>query len=198
MPADLADPLKADEEDRKTDHAPLVQVKADWVAAVTATIETNLWQGRSVVKEGSRRRRRPGSPSFTRGRSTASCATGFSTCPATGRQNVNEVYRRCLGKVRCLCPGMFEGINQNTPFRKKRSAAAPHGRRSLLSPADMTRLSEHILRVSDVLCLSAVTIRSLVLEWLDAEGHDLGEAGLAWHALELQEARQVRERGPQP
>ena len=29
--------LKADEEDRKTDHAPLV--------AVTATIETNLWEG---------------------------------------------------------------------------------------------------------------------------------------------------------
>ena len=29
MPADLADSLKADEEDRKTDHAPLVQVKAN-------------------------------------------------------------------------------------------------------------------------------------------------------------------------
>ena len=32
----------------------------------------------------------------------------------------------------------------------------------LLSPADMTRLSEQIMRVSDVLCLSAVTIRGLV------------------------------------
>ena len=51
---------------------------------------------------------------------------------------------------------MFDGINQNTPYRWKRSAAAPHGRKRLLSPADMTRLSEHILRVTDVLCLSAV------------------------------------------
>ena len=49
--ADLADFLKADEEDRKTDHAPLVQVKANEVATVTATTETNLRQGGSVVKE---------------------------------------------------------------------------------------------------------------------------------------------------
>ena len=34
---------------------------------------------------------------------------------------------------------------------------------------DVTRLSEHILRVTDVLCLSAVTIRGLVHEWLDAD-----------------------------
>ena len=33
----------------------------------------------------------------------------------------------------------------------------------------MTRLSEHILRVTDVLCFSAVTIRNLVQVWLDAE-----------------------------
>ena len=44
MPTDLADSLKADEEDRKTDHAPLVQVKANEVATVTATIERNLRQ----------------------------------------------------------------------------------------------------------------------------------------------------------
>ena len=37
----------------------------------------------------------------------------------------------------------------------------------------MTRLSEHIMEVTDVLCLSAVTIRGLVLEWLDAEGLDV-------------------------
>ena len=43
----------------------------------------------------------------------------------------------------------------------------------MLSPSDVTRLSEHNLRVSDVLCLSAVTIRSLVREWLDAEGLDV-------------------------
>ena len=43
----------------------------------------------------------------------------------------------------------------------------------MLSPADMTRLSEHILRVTDVLCLSAVTTRALVNEWLDAEELDV-------------------------
>ena len=36
----------------------------------------------------------------------------------------------------------------------------------------MTRLSEHIQRVTDLLCLSAVTVSGLVLEWLDAEGLD--------------------------
>ena len=45
MPADLAKSLKVDEEDRKTDHAPLVQVKANWVASVTASIETNFRLG---------------------------------------------------------------------------------------------------------------------------------------------------------
>ena len=43
----------------------------------------------------------------------------------------------------------------------------------MLSPSDVTRLSEHNLRVSDVWCLSGVTIRSLVREWLDAEGLDV-------------------------
>ena len=43
----------------------------------------------------------------------------------------------------------------------------------MLSPADMTRLSEHIMRVTDVLCLSAVTVHGLVLEWRDAEGLDV-------------------------
>ena len=43
----------------------------------------------------------------------------------------------------------------------------------MLTPADMTRLSEHIMRVTDVLCLSAVTIHGLVLEWFDAEELDV-------------------------
>ena len=83
--------------------------------------------------------------------------------------------QRCLCEVQLLCSGMFDGIDPNTPYRWKRSAprAAPLGRRSMLTPADMTRLSEHIMQVTDVLCLSAVTIRSLVLEWLDAEGLDV-------------------------
>ena len=45
------------------------------------------------------------------------------------------------------------------------------------------------MRVTDVLCLGGVTIRTLVYEWLDAEGL----TALARHALELQEARQVLE-----
>ena len=45
MPADLANSLKADEEDRKTDHAPLVVTENEEVATLTATIETNLKQG---------------------------------------------------------------------------------------------------------------------------------------------------------
>ena len=55
------------------------------------------------------------------------------------------------------------------------------------SLADMTRLSEHVMRVFDVLCLSAVTIRGLVRDFLDVEGLDA--------RLELQEARQVSTEG---
>ena len=43
----------------------------------------------------------------------------------------------------------------------------------MLTPVDTTRLSEHIMRMTDVLCLSAVTVHGLVLEWLDAEGLDV-------------------------
>ena len=83
--------------------------------------------------------------------------------------------RRCLCEVQRLCRGVFDGIDPNTPYRWKRSAprAETLGRRSMLSPADTTRLSEHIMKVTDVLCLSAVTIHGLVLEWLDAEGLDV-------------------------
>ena len=73
---------------------------------------------------------------------------------------------QCLCEVQRLCPRMFDGINPNIPYRWERRAprAAPLGRIILLSPGDKTRLSEHILRVTDVLCLSAVTIRGLVYE----------------------------------
>ena len=60
-----------------------------------------------------------------------------------------------------------------------RHEEAPLGRKTLLSPADMTQLSEHIMRVTGVLCFSAVTIKSLVHEWLDAEGLDV-RAGEWW------------------
>ena len=52
MPADLADTLNADDEDHKTDRAPLVAVtENEEVSTLTATIETNLRQGGAVVKE---------------------------------------------------------------------------------------------------------------------------------------------------
>ena len=83
--------------------------------------------------------------------------------------------QRCLCEVQCLCPGMFDEVHKNTPYRWKRSAprAVPLGRKSMLSPADMTRLSEHIMRITDVLCLSAVTLQRLVHEWLDEMGFDV-------------------------
>ena len=52
-------------------------------------------------------------------------------------------------------PG-FDGINLNTPYR-----------------ADMRR------RVTDVLCLSAVTIKSLIHDWRDVEGLDV-RPGKSW------------------
>ena len=51
MTCPLADTLNADEEDRKSDRAPLVAVTENEVATVTATIETNVRQGGAVVKE---------------------------------------------------------------------------------------------------------------------------------------------------
>ena len=49
MPAALANSLKADEEDRRSDHAKLVAVTENQeVATLTATIEPNLRQGRQA------------------------------------------------------------------------------------------------------------------------------------------------------
>ena len=45
MPADLAYHLKADEEERKTDNAPVVAATENEVVTVAATIETKLWHG---------------------------------------------------------------------------------------------------------------------------------------------------------
>ena len=87
----------------------------------------------------------------------------------------NWDMQRCLSEAKRFCPDMFDHVHQKTPYRWKRSAARPEtrGRKSMLSPADMTRLSEHIMKLTDVLCMSAVTIHGLVLEWLDAEGLDV-------------------------
>ena len=76
--------------------------------------------------------------SAARSTSTPSLATGSSTC--CGRQR-RWSMQRCLGEVQRLCPGMFDGVNHSAPYRWKRSAprAAPLGRRTLLSSADMTR-----------------------------------------------------------
>ena len=43
----------------------------------------------------------------------------------------------------------------------------------------MTQVSEHNMRVTDVLCLSGVTIRTLVYEWLDTEGLEV-RPGREW------------------
>ena len=103
----------------------------------------------------------------TRRNHRPSCATGSSTF----------CYK--WKTVQRLYPRMFDGINHSTPYRWKRtsSRAAPLGRKTLLSPADVTQLSEHILRVTNVLC--GLTIHSLVLDWLDAEGHDV-RPGREW------------------
>ena len=104
--------------------------------------------------------------------------------------------QRCWCEVQRLCPGMFDGINPNTPYRWTRSAqrAAPLCRKSL-SPADKTHLSEHIMRVTDVLAqrghdqrLGARMARRRGTR--RASRQDLGQAALARRALELQEARQ--------
>ena len=108
-------------------------------------------------------------------------ATGSSTCWTSGRESGRWDMRRCMCEVQHMCPGVFEGTDKNTPYRWKRSAprAETRGRRSMLTPADMTRLSECIMKVTDVLCLSAVTIHGLVLEWLDAGGLDV-RPGYHW------------------
>ena len=53
MSADFANSLKADEEDRRSDHAPLVQAKENEVGTVTATIETNLRRSDIETEVGS-------------------------------------------------------------------------------------------------------------------------------------------------
>ena len=70
----------------------------------------------------------------------------------------------------------------------------------MLLPADMIRLSEHIMWVSDVLCLSAVTIRGLEHDWLELHSVEQRHANthrlflkLCWlmdkHALKFQQKR---------
>ena len=90
-----------------------------------------------------------------------------------------EVFFHCLSMQRFVSRRSFSsaGLASSSLDDVRAERAAPLGRRTLLSPADMTRPSEHIMRVSGVVCLSAVTIRGLAHDWLDAEGLDvrLGE-----------------------
>ena len=99
----------------------------------------------------------------------------FLDKPDQWRSERRRATQRYLSEVQRLCPEMFDGINPNTPYRWNRSAppTAPFGRKTLVSPRDMIQLGEHTMRVTDVLCLSAVTIRGLVLEWLDTEELDV-------------------------
>ena len=76
------------------------------------------------------------------------------------------------------------------------------GRKTVLSLADMTRLSEHTMRVSEVLCLGDDQEPGARMARRRGTRRPsqllLGEATLAWHALELEDAHQARERSPQP
>ena len=86
--------------------------------------------------------------------------------------------QRCLCDVWWLCPGLFNGINRNTPNRWKRSAprAAPLGRRTLLSRAGHDTRAHH---ASDRPVPQRGHDRSLVHQWLDAEGLDV-RPGHVW------------------
>ena len=84
---------------------------------------------------------------------------GSSTYPATGGQNGNGTYRSSWVR------------SSACPYRWKRSAEQRMAGK--VCSADVTRLSAQIMRVSDVLCLSAETIHGLVHEWLEAQGLDV-------------------------
>ena len=100
--------------------------------------------------------------------------------------------RRCLREVPAAVPGVFDGIDPNTPYRWKRSAPRGEtlGRRTLLSPADTTRLSEHTMRVTDVRMTRRRGTRR-------ASQPKMGQTASPRHALEPQEARLVLEGAPQ-
>ena len=85
--------------------------------------------------------------------STPPCATGSSTCWTSGGLHGDGA-----------CSGAYARSSGNSPYCWKRTEprAARFGRKSLLSPVDMTRLSEHNTQLTDILCLSDMTIRSLV------------------------------------
>ena len=57
---------------------------------------------------------------------------------------------------------MFDGSNLNTLSLETQRTSSSTARQNFAVIRDMTRLSEHILRVTDVLCLSTVTIRGLL------------------------------------
>ena len=80
-----------------------------------------------------------------------------------------------MGHAAVLVRGLVRGSTGTLRTAGHGSRHEQHrsARKILLSPADMTRLSERIMRVTDALCLSSVTIRDLVREWLDAEGLDV-------------------------
>ena len=72
-----------------------------------------------------------------------------------------QLARNSFYKMRVIHIVAKSHLNPNIPYHWKRTAPAEAtlGRRTLLSPADMTRLSEYIMLVTDVLCLRAMTIK---------------------------------------
>ena len=118
-----------------------------------------------------------------------SCAAGSSTQWRTERQ---WDMQRFLCKVWRLCARNVRRVHRNTPNRWKRTAPAeaPLGRITLLSPADMIASIRRPVpqRGDDQEPGARMAPRRGTRR---PSRRDLSEVALTWHALELQEARQV-------
>ena len=107
--------------------------------------------------------------------------------------------QRRLAEARRLCLGMFDGMNTSTPCLWRRSTPRAVTPERTVFPADLMRLTEHITKVTDVLCPSTVPISELVLKRLHHGGIDV-PPNLCWIPTELdrQEARCVHPGRAQP
>ena len=94
-------------------------------------------------------------------KSAPSCATGSSTCPSSRGQSGDACARSRASALGCPT-----GSKGTLPTAGNGARHEQHHRESLLSRTDMRRLSDHIMRVIDVLCLSAVTIRERLGAWM--------------------------------
>ena len=115
------------------------------------------------------------------------CCLSCQDEPGCGHEQVSEG----LDDLCVACLGMFDGfrptplpsppfLSQSVETRAPRSAPL----RTLLSPADVRNLREHIMRVTDVWCLSAVTIRMGRRSGAEClPQHVVGPQAHAWHTM---------------